>query len=67
MAYRLVGVQQVLLHILCYLAEHLLAAVENDPGGLHIVKNAQGHTQQYQQQREHHADMDMQRKLALFS
>ncbi len=46
MPYGLIGIQQVILNILFYVAEQLLAAVENDAGGLLVIEYAQYNAQQ---------------------
>ena len=65
MPYGLVGIEQVALYILLQVAEQLLAAAENDLGGLLIVENTQHNTQQEQQKCKHRTNVNMQRELTL--
>ena len=60
----LVGVEQVLLYIMFYGAEQLLAAAEDDQGRLLVVEYAQYDAQQEQQKCKHRTDVDMQRERA---
>ncbi|MNO89722.1 hypothetical protein D3C76_812140 [compost metagenome] len=65
MSNRLIGGVQVQAHILLNSTEQFLTARKNDLGSLPVMEQAQHDPSQQQQEREHHADMNVQGKLPL--